>query len=120
MGDGDSWRVHKSEDQTGDEPPGGWVSSSEKIDTEIQALSLCRFSGDQLMTGATCAVRGEGRHPDVDCVTFFISAKAFEEKTLDLSPILSYQRGEVDGAELPMRVVQRWGGGETSGVVSSG
>lgn len=116
----DGWRVHESSQAAADEPPGGWVSSSEKIDTEIQALSLCRFTGDQLMIGARCAVRDAGRHPDEDCVTFFISAKAFEEKSLDLSPILSYQRGEVDGAELPMRVVQHWGGGEASGVVSGG
>lgn len=77
---------HARDRQSYDEPPGGWVTGPELINTEVLLIQLCRFTGSPLEDGG-CIHRALHRHPDEVCETYFVSAKALQEKWVDMETL---------------------------------
>ncbi len=60
------------------EPDGtGWISGPQLVTTEISELILCRFTGDRPVQ-MKCPSRSNGTHPDIDCLTVYVSARNIE------------------------------------------
>lgn len=77
---------HSFDQQGVDEPVGGWVTGPELIDTEVLIVQLCRYAGIPLGDQG-CLHRMLKRHPDEECRTYFVSAKALREGQVDLAAL---------------------------------
>lgn len=77
---------HSLDQQSADEPVGGWVTGPELIDTEVLIVQLCRYTGTAL-NDQGCLHRLLKRHPDEECRTYFVSAKALREGQVDLAAL---------------------------------
>jgi hypothetical protein len=68
------------------EPPGGWVTGPDLIDTEVLLVQLCRYTAMPLRHSG-CLMRHLGRHPDEDCQTYFVSIKALHDGQVNLDQL---------------------------------
>ena len=61
------------------EPEGGWVTSDERVDTELLQVTLCRFTGEKASHSEPCPARERGIHPDEECRAIFVQGTALAE-----------------------------------------
>lgn len=93
-----------------DEPEDGWVTAPQLIDTELLAVTLCRFTGQAVPHSDRCPERGLNLHPDIECRSLFLQADALTSGTLKLGAF----------EEIPEEIRQPWTGGDQIGTGHAG